>query len=155
MSHDLNHCTFIGRVGKDPETRYLPSGDAVTNFSIACNWKSKDKEGVEWVRVVTFGKLAEICAEYLKKGAQVFISGRMQTRKYEKDGQEHYSTEIVAEKMQMLGSKGGERAEPQARPEPRPAEKPAAGKKGAGSFADMDDDIPFNSIGKGIGGHAI
>ena len=142
MATDLNHAMFIGHLGRDPETRYLPSGDAVTNFTIACNWKSKDKEGVECVRIVTFGKLAEICSEYLKKGAQVFISGRIQTRKYEKDGQEHYSTEIVAEKMQMLGGKG-ERPEPKERTEPRPSAQPEASKKGAGSFADMDDDIPF------------
>lgn len=149
-SNDLNHCTFIGRVGKEPETRYMPSGDAVTNFSIACNWKTKDKEGVEWVRVVTFGKLAEICSEYVKKGGQVFIAGRMQTRKYEKDGVERYSTEIVADKMQLLGGKrdGEERPatmDSRGDTDKLPAGKPrdSEGKRGAAAFDGMDDSIPF------------
>lgn len=142
MSHDLNHCSFIGHLGGDPETRYRPSGDAVTNFSIACNWKTKEKEGAEWVRIVTFGKLAEICAEYLKKGGQVFVSGRMQTRKWQdKEGTERYATEIVADRMQMLGVRvdGAKVADQPARKEPAAA----APKKGAAAFDQMDDDIPF------------
>lgn len=139
----LNHCMFIGNLGGDPETRYLPSGEALCNFSIGCNWKSKENEGVEWIRISAFGKLAEICGEYLKKGAPVFISGRMQTRKWEdkESGQERYSTEIVAEKMQMLGKKDGtetQRREPAAAATGKPQ-----GKKGGGAFDQMDDDIPF------------
>lgn len=134
MSNDLNQCQFIGRLGNDPETKFLPSGDAVTNISIACGWKGKEKEGTEWIRVVAFGKLAEIMGEYLRKGSQVYISGSMRTRSWDKDGQKHYSTEIVADKMQMLGGKqdGQQRA---AQPAQQGYSQPAA---------DMDDDIPFN-----------
>ena len=134
MANDLNQCQFIGRLGKDPETRYMPNGDAVTSFSIACGWKTKDKEGTEWVNVTAFGKLAEICSEYLRKGAQVFIQGRMQTEKYEKDGVTRYTTKIVADRMQMLGgrSDGDERQE-------KPAPKQASG----GFPADDLDDVPF------------
>ena len=105
MANDLNQCQFIGRLGQDPDIKYMPSGDPVANMSLACGWKGKDKEGTEWVRVVAFGKLAEIIGKYLKKGSQVYISGSMRTRSWEKDGQKHYSTEIVADKMQMLGGK--------------------------------------------------
>ena len=146
MANDLNQCNFIGHLGKDPETRHMPSGDAVTNFSIACNWKTKEKEGAEWVRIVTFGKLAEICSEYLKKGSQVYVSGRMQTRKYEKDGQDHYSTEIVADRMQMLGGKREEHSEGQPRERTATESKRTpqpTGNKSGGAFDQMDDDIPF------------
>lgn len=135
MANDLNQCNFIGRLGKDPETRYMPSGDAVTNFSIAVGWKSKDKEGTEWVNITAFGKLAEICGQYLKKGSQVFVSGKFKTEKYQdKDGVDRYSTKIIADQMQMLGGKpeGSDAAPAQ---KPRPASAPAP--------ADMDDDIPF------------
>jgi single-strand DNA-binding protein len=134
MANDLNQCSFIGRLGRDPEMRHTGAGDAVTSFSLACGWKTKDKEGTEWVNIVTFGKLAEICDEYLKKGSQVFVQGRMRTRDYEKDGVKRYVTEIVAETMQMLGSKpdsDGNRS--QSRSSGRPAP----------SFSDMDDAIPF------------
>lgn len=132
MANDLNLCQFIGRLGKDPETRYMPNGDAVTSFSIACGWKSKEKEGTEWVNCSAFGKLAEICGEYLKKGSQVYVSGRMTTRKYEKNGQDHYATQINLEQMQMLGGKpeGQEKT----------ADKPKANKQ---QFSDLGDDIPF------------
>ena len=101
---DMNQCNFIGRLGKDPEIKYLPSGEAVANFSIACGWKSKDKEGSEWVNIVAFRKLAEIIGEYLKKGSQVRITGSMRTRKWvDKSGRDRYTTEIVANEMQMLG----------------------------------------------------
>lgn len=83
----------------------MPSGEAVTNFSIAVGWKSKEREGVEWVNIVTFGKLADICSQYLKKGSKVFISGRFKTEEYEKDGITRYSTKITADQMQMLDSK--------------------------------------------------
>jgi len=107
MSNDLNRCEFIGRLGKDPDMRYSPDSSPVCNFSLAVGWKTKDKEGVEWVRIVVFGKLAEICGEYLKKGKQIYISGRMTTRKWtDKDtGADRYSTEIVADQMQLLGGK--------------------------------------------------
>src|SRR5210317_527734 len=105
--NDLNQCNFIGRLARDPEIRYTPNGDAIASLSIACGWKGKDKEGAEWVRVSAFGKLAEIIGQYLRKGSQVYISGRMQTRKWQdKEGKDRYTTEIVADKMQMLGSKG-------------------------------------------------
>lgn len=118
MSSDLNQCNFIGHLGKDPDIRYMPDGTAVAAFSIAVGWKTKDKEGTEWINITAFGKLAEIIGKYLKKGSQVFIQGRYKTDKYEKDGQNRYITKIVAEKMQMLGGgekKGGHRAAPEAR----------------------------------------
>lgn len=106
MASDHNYCAFIGRLGADPETRYLPSGDAVTNFRIAVGWKSKDKEGTEWITINAFGKLAEVCGQYLSKGSRVFVSGAMRTRKWtDKSGAERFSTEIVADKMQMLDGK--------------------------------------------------
>jgi len=107
MANDLNQCNFIGRLGGDPELRYSKSGKAVTNFNIACNYGKKGEEKAEWVRIVIFDKLAEIANEYLKKGAQVYISGRMQTRQWEKDGVTKYTTEIITNNMQMLGAKDG------------------------------------------------
>ncbi len=102
--NDLNNCQFIGRLGKDPEMKYLNSGDAVCNFSIAVGWKSKDKEGAEWVNITAFGKLGEVCGQYLHKGSQVFVQGRFKTDKYtDKNGVEKYSTKIQAEKIQFLG----------------------------------------------------
>lgn len=134
MSNDLNQCQFIGRLGRDVEMRFLPNGDPVANFSLACGWKTKDKEGVEWVAVVVFGKLAEICGQYLKKGQQVFVSGRMRTEKYtdKATGVEKYSVKIVADRMQMLGGKaeGGTSANKESAPPPP-------------DMPDMDDDIPF------------
>lgn len=104
MSNDLNNCQFIGRLGKEPEMKYLQSGDAVCNFTIAVGWKSKDKEGAEWVNVTAFGKLGEVCGQYLKKGSQVFVQGRFKTDKYtDKNGVEKYSTKIQADKIQFLG----------------------------------------------------
>lgn len=132
--NSLNQCQFIGRLGKDPESRYMPNGDPVVNFSIACGWKTKDKEGTEWVKITAFGKLAEICGQYLTKGSQVFIQGRMTTRKYQdKDGQDRYITEIVADRMQMLGGRSESREE-----------RPGAPAKASGNgFEDLSDDIPF------------
>lgn len=135
MSNDLNQCNFIGRLGADPETRYLTNGDAVASFRIAVGWKGKDKEGAEWVSVSAFGKLAEICGQWLKKGSQVFISGRMKTDEYEKDGVKRYSTKIIADRMQMLGGKSREEGQ---------ASAPKGTKQHSTSFDDMDDDIPFN-----------
>jgi single-strand DNA-binding protein len=145
----VNKVILIGNLGKDPDVRYLPSGDAVTNISVATtdNWKDKNgekQEHTEWHRVAFFGKLASIAGEYLKKGSPVYIEGRIRTRKWQdKDGQERFSTEIVADRMQLLGSRGGG-AEPMARQAKSAEEpKPASAKKGGGSFEDMDDDIPF------------
>ncbi len=110
MSNDLNRCEFIGRLGKDVDLRSMPSGGQVANFSIACGEKYKNKQGeqvetTEWVNIVAFGKLAEIIGQYLEKGSQVYISGKMKTDKYEKDGTTRYSTKIIADKLQMLGGK--------------------------------------------------
>lgn len=106
----LNRCEFIGNVGKPPEVRFV-NGNAVADFSVACNEKWKDKNGnpqerTEWVRVTAWGKLAEVCGQYLEKGRQVYVAGRMQTDEYEKDGVKRYSTKIVADTMKMLGKKG-------------------------------------------------
>ena len=154
----VNKVILIGNLGRDPETRYLPSGDAVTNISIATTDKWKDKasgemkEATEWHRVAFFGKLAEIAGEYLKKGSQVYIEGSLRTRKYQdkETGKDRYSTEIRADEMKMLGSRPGGGSEPMAR-EPATAgataggggAKPQQGKKGGGAFDQMDDDIPF------------
>ena len=104
----INQCNFIGRLGRDPETRYTQSGKAVASFSIACSEKRGGEESTEWVNVVAWEKLAEICGQYLAKGSLVFISGRMQTRKWQdKEGGTRYTTEIVAREMKMLDSRGG------------------------------------------------
>jgi len=154
----VNKVILIGNLGKDPETRYLPSGDAVANFSIATTETFKDKSGAkqehtEWHRISFFGRQAEIAGEYLKKGSPVYIEGRIRTRKWQdKEGQDRFTTEIVGDRMQLLGSRGG--SENMAR-EPAAAsaggggggaapsgEKRAPAKKGGG-FEEMDDDIPF------------
>ena len=129
----LNRCEFIGHLGKPPEVRFT-GGNAVANFSVACSEKWKDKSGqmqerTEWVRCVAWGKLAEVCGQYLDKGRQVYVSGRMQTREYEKDGVKRYSTEIVLDTMKMLGGKGD--SAPRSMPS-----TPAGG-------APADDDLPF------------
>ena len=111
MANDLNQCTFIGRLGKDPETRYLASGDAVTNFSIAVGESWKDKQGqkqerTEWVNVSCFGKIAEICGEYLRKGSKVMVSGKMKTDKWQdQSGNDRYTTKIMLRDMNMLDSR--------------------------------------------------
>ena len=125
----INKAIIVGNVGKDPEIRYLANGDAVTNFSVATTWKGKSEEQTEWHRITTFGKLAEICGKYLKKGSQVYIEGRLQTSKYTgKDGIERYSTDIIASQMQMLGGKG----ETSGRPAPQKQDAPF-----------INDPIPF------------
>jgi single-strand DNA-binding protein len=152
----VNKVIVVGNLGADPETRFLPSGEAVTNIRVATTDKWKDKasgemkEATEWHRISFFGRLAEIAGEYLKKGSQVYVEGSLRTRKWQdKDGQDRYSTEIRADVMQMLGRRegGGEpRAEMADRGEPKAAAaaKPAtATKKPAGKFDDMEDDIPF------------
>ena len=114
MARGINKVIIVGNVGGDPETRYMPSGSAVTNCTVATNesWKDKQtgeqKERTEWHKVVMFDRLAEIAAEYLRKGSQVYIEGKLQTRKWQgKDGQDRYTTEIRANEMQMLGGRGG------------------------------------------------
>jgi len=148
----VNKVILVGNLGADPETKYLPSGDAVTNIRVATTdrWKDKAsgemKEATEWHRIAFFGRLAEIAGEYLKKGSQVYVEGRIRTRKWQdKEGQDRYSTEIVADSMQMLGSRAGSgepRPEKAHAAEPKAA-APAPAKKPAGKFDDMEDDIPF------------
>jgi single-strand DNA-binding protein len=151
----VNKVIIVGNLGADPETKYLPSGDAVTNIRVATTDKWKDKasgemkEATEWHRIAFFGRLAEVAGEYLKKGSQIYVEGTLRTRKWQdKDGQDRYSTEIRGEVMQMLGRRegGGEgRALPERpeRGEARAEAKPAPAQKPAGKFDDMEDDIPF------------
>ena len=114
MARGVNKVIVVGNLGNDPETRYMPSGSAVTNMTVATNesWKDKQtgeqKERTEWHKVAMFGRLAEIAAEYLRKGSQVYIEGKLRTRKWQgQDGQDRYTTEIIADEMQMLGGRGG------------------------------------------------
>ena len=154
----VNKVILIGNLGRDPDMRYLPSGDAVANLAIATTDKYKDKTGqmveaTEWHRVAFFGRTAEVCGQYLKKGSQVYIEGSLKTRKYtDKDGVEKYATEIRGDRMQMLGGKGGggmadmdDGSYSQVAPKAAPrANAPAAPQRPAGSgFDDMEDDIPF------------
>ncbi len=158
----VNKVILVGNLGRDPEVRYLPSGDPVANVTIATSSKYKSKTGemveeTEWHRVTFFGKLAEIVGQYLKKGRSVYVEGRIKTRKYtDKDGVEKYATDIIANEMQMLGSREG-MGEPSGEDEgagysrPAPASRPAAAQRPAApaaskpssGFDDMDDDIPF------------
>ncbi|HEU4616452.1 MAG TPA: single-stranded DNA-binding protein [Gammaproteobacteria bacterium] len=146
MARGINKVILIGNLGADPETRYMPSGSAVTNLRIATSEQWKDKESgeqqerTEWHTVAMFGRLAEIAAEYLRKGSQVYIEGRLRTRKWQdRDGNDRWTTEIVANDMQMLGgrSQGGATA-PARGGEPR-----QAGETSAAPVEDFDDDIPF------------
>ena len=149
MAKDLNQCNFIGRLGNDVETRYLPTGKAVANISIAVGESWKDQQGqkqerTEWVRVTAFDKLAEIMAQYLRKGSKVYVSGKMRTTKFTgQDGVEKYSTEIVANDMQMLDSKPeGQNAAPQ---QQAPRQQPAPQRQQPAQTMedDFSDDIPF------------
>ncbi|MFT3954047.1 MAG: single-stranded DNA-binding protein [Piscinibacter sp.] len=160
----LNKVQIIGNLGRDPEVRYTPNGNAVCNVSVATTrqWKNKDsgerQEETEWHRVVFYDRLAEIAGEYLKKGRSVYVEGRLKTRKWQdKEGKDQYTTEVIATEMQMLGGREGmgggageerggddsyaerpQRSAPAARPAAsKPASKPATG------FDNMDDDIPF------------
>ena len=155
----VNKVILVGNLGRDPETRYTTNGDAVTNIRVATTdtWKDKNgekQEKTEWHTIVFFGRQAEIAGEYLKKGRQVYIEGRLQTRKWQdKEGQDRYTTEIVADRMQMLGSRewGGGAASVPADPgerEPVAAGASGAARKGGAAPAkknvdDLDDDIPF------------
>ena len=154
MARGVNKVILVGNLGKDPEVRYSPSGGAVANITIATSESWKDKtsgekqERTEWHRIVFFGRLAEIAGEYLKKGAQIYIEGRLQTRKWQdKDGHDRYTTEIVANEMQMLGSRSGAGmpSEPAMESAPAGAAASAGARAGAKASvgADFDDDIPF------------
>ena len=150
MARGINKVIIVGNLGQDPETRYMPSGAAVTNFTVATNesWKDKQtgeqKDRTEWHRVAMFNRLAEIAAEYLRKGSQVYIEGKLRTRKWQgQDGNDRYTTEIIADEMQMLGGRGdgggsfgGSRG----------GSKPSQGGVNAPPQPgpdDFDDDIPF------------
>lgn len=147
----VNKVIIVGNLGADPETRYTPNGDAVTNIRVATTdrWKDKasgeTKEATEWHRISFFGRLAEVAGQYLKKGSQVYVEGSLRTRKWQdKDGQDRYSTDIRGDVMQMLGRREGGGEPSYDRPEPKAsAERPAPAKKPAGKFDDMEDDIPF------------
>ena len=151
----VNKVILVGNLGRDPETRYNPEGGAITNISVATTdtWKDKasgeKQERTEWHRIVFFNRLAEIAGEYLKKGSQVYVEGSLRTRKWQdKEGKERYTTEIVADRMQMLGSRQGAgdtsgRERSGEAKEPAVAGEGKAAKQPAGKFDDMDDDIPF------------
>ncbi len=150
----VNKVILVGNLGKDPETRYMPNGDQVTNVTIATSesWKDKNsgeqKEATEWHRVVFFRRLAEIAGQYLKKGSQVYVEGSLKTRKWQdKDGQDRYTTEIVADEMKMLGKREGMGDAPPresggGRPAPRPQAQ-STPTQSSGGFGDVEDDIPF------------
>lgn len=154
----VNKVILVGRLGKDPETRYMTNGEAVTNATLATseNWKDKSgekQEKTEWHNLVFYRRLAEVAGEYLKKGAQVYIEGKIQTRKYQtKEGQERYTTEIIVNEMQMLGGKSSgagsfevveNQGQSSAPARSAPAAKPAAAPAGKSNFDNFDDDIPF------------
>jgi len=163
MARGINKVILVGNLGRDPETRYMPSGGAVTNVSIATSkgWKDRDsgeqKERTEWHRIVFFNKLAEIAGEYLKRGSKVYIEGELRTRDWEKDGQKHYTTEVVASEMQMLDSRGdmGGGGSSSGGQDSGQGGGPSAGGSGSSGGSspaddfgpppsdDFDDDIPF------------
>ena len=160
MAKSVNKVILIGNLGKDPEVKFTPGGTAVAKFTLATNERYKDKSGewqdrTEWHNIVFYGRQAEIAGEYLKKGRQIYVEGRLQTRKWQdKEGQDRYTTEIIADRMQMLGSRegGGSSAPPSEPAEREPAAAGAGGgggaRKGGGAPAkknvdDLDDDIPF------------
>ena len=159
MARGVNKVILVGHLGKDPEVRYSPNGGAVANITLATSESWKDKvsgekqERTEWHRVVFFGRLAEIAGEYLKKGAQIYVEGRLQTRKWQdKEGKDRYTTEIVAGEMQMLGSREGRGVPADADMDqssssesrmPAAASAGMGGGKSAPAAEDFDDDIPF------------
>ena len=150
MARGINKVILIGNLGADPEIKYMPSGEAVANLNLATSesWKDKNTgeqvERTEWHRVVMFRRLAEIAGEYLKKGSKVYIEGRLQTRKWKgQDGQDRYTTEIVANEMQMLDSRGGGASNFNQQPASSNAQPQQPQTAPAGGFEDFDDDIPF------------
>jgi single-strand DNA-binding protein len=149
MARGINKVILVGNLGQDPETRYMPSGGAVTNLRIATSesWKDKQtgepQERTEWHSVAMFGRLAEISAEYLRKGSQVYIEGKLRTRKWQdKNGNDRYTTEVIADEMQMLGSRGGAGAPASGGGQQRSAAQAPAQQQPA-AVGDFDDDIPF------------
>ena len=147
----LNRCDFIGRLGKAPEVKYTASGTAVASFSIAVGEKYKDKSGewvekTEWINLVFWGKLAEICGEYLEKGKEIYVSGKFTTRKWQdRDGVDRYSSEVVCDKMQMLGGKGDGGSKSSGEQSGRQENHGGGGSGGYSEPAfNPDDDIPFN-----------
>ena len=159
MARGINKVILVGNLGKDPETRYMPSGSAVTNLTLATSeaWKDKQsgeqQERTEWHKVAMFGRLAEIAAEYLRKGSQVYVEGKLRTRKWQdKEGKDRWTTEIVADEMHMLGGKGGGAAAGAGAAGAAAAGSGGGGGSGSGRAAvndsgappgDFDDDIPF------------
>jgi single-strand DNA-binding protein len=152
MARGVNKVILVATVGKDPEVKYMPSGGAVVNLTAATNesWKDKQtgekKERTEWHKLTFYNRLAEIVGEYVRKGSQIYIEGRLRTRDYEKEGQKHYITEIMVDEMQMLGSRGGSGAPMGGGDRDRtrdeaPSRAPASEPAGGGDF--QDDDIPF------------
>jgi single-strand DNA-binding protein len=152
----VNKVILVGRLGKDPETRYMTNGEAVTNATLATseNWKDKSgekQEKTEWHNLVFYRRLAEIAGEYLKKGSQVYVEGKLQTRKWQtKEGQDRYTTEIIVNEMQMLGSKSGsgsfevvENNKPAASSSGSAAPAARSAPAAKNSFDNFDDDIPF------------
>jgi single-strand DNA-binding protein len=151
MARGINKVILVGHLGQDPEVNYMPSGSAVANVSIATteSWKDKNsgekQDRTEWHRVVFFARLAEIVGEYLRKGSQVYVEGRLQTRKWQdKSGQDRYTTEIVASEMQMLGGKG------ESRSGPYDAGTSTGGGDHSGTADGFDDDIPFAPLSSSI-----
>jgi single-strand DNA-binding protein len=161
MARGINKVILVGNLGADPDTRYMPSGKAVTNIRVATSesWKDKQtgdmQERTEWHSIVMYDKLGEIAAEYLRKGSQVYIEGKIRTRKWQdKEGKDRYTTEIIADQMQMLGGRGGgggassEPREPRSASRPAPAaedraDRSTANVDEAGGGGEFDDDIPF------------
>lgn len=152
----VNKVILVGNLGKDPETRYMPNGDAVTNITIATSETWKDKSGekqekTEWHRVTFYRKLAEIAGEYLKKGSSVYVEGKLTTRKWQdKEGNDKYTTEIIADQMQMLGGRSGSDSssggsEYARHPSRQSAQQTGGGSEKKGDFDDFPDDIPFAS----------
>lgn len=148
MARGINKVILVGNLGADPDTRYTAGGSAVTKIRIATTRQWKDKqtgerqERTDWHRITFFGRLAEISAEYLRKGSQVYVEGRLETSSYEKEGQTHYSTDVIANEMQMLGGRQGQGGgDFSSGASPRPAQQPAA--KSGAVAEDFDDDIPF------------
>jgi len=149
MARGVNKVIVVGNLGSDPDTRYVPSGSAVTNLSIATSesWKDtqtgEQKERTEWHKVARFGSLAEIAAEYLRKGSQVYIEGKLRTRKWQdKEGKDRWTTEIVADEMQMLGSRSGGGA-PAMNASSRSNDSAGSNSPPPAPSNDFDDDIPF------------
>ena len=150
MARGINKVIIVGNLGGDPETRYMPSGSAVTNLTVATNesWKDKatgeQKDRTEWHKVAMFNRLAEVAAEYLRKGSQVYIEGKLRTRKWQdKSGQDRWTTEIVADEMQMLGGRGGSGGGGGSAPMNSPSDSAPSSAPPQPGPDDFDDDIPF------------